>query len=983
MAARADVRAATARAGARALRALGLALLALCACAASAQATPSLSWSSPAPLPAGASATGVSCPSESLCVAVSSEGSALASADPTAAAPTWSASPIDLAGAPLNGVSCTAADTCVAVDGDGDTFVTGTPASGAWREVPIAGAGALTAVSCASASITLCAAVDKAGQLWTSTTPLSGGWHAVGFGAGHVWKAVSCTAPTLCAAVDETGEIATSADPGGERGAWTEQQLDPAEPLGVSCASTGLCVAVDAGGRALASSDPGARLPQPSWVLSEIDPAPVQSLDAVSCASSGLCVAFDAAGRALASDDAGAAAPEWSASASVDSGRPTGVSCLPSGFCLAVDAGGHSLSARVQAPKATTLEPTETTSASAELAGAAEPDDATLDSCVFEYGTQIPYTGSAPCTLAPSAIPAVGRTAVQAQVGGLAANTTYHYRLVLTSASGEAFGGEATFTTATSSQIPLVTPSPSISGTPAVGQHLSCHPNLPAGAVAQLTYAWIRDQIPIPATGSSTYAVKGQDSGHHLQCQVTATDGGGSVTKKSSFVTIPVGGAPVSAGETTVGGASFRANRVLVPVDCSAQASGGCELTLRLSAVETFSGRRVLAVAAHASRRAREATSTARAGAVRHTTVTLASARVHLRAGESTTLAAPLGRAAERLLRARRRFTASLSVSGTVIGVIEAQLAQQQLTLNASGGHAARHGARGARVGHASAVERGAAAAHAAQAQPAAHAAARGPLAATPYMGWDTYFALGGDYSEATILEQASQLVSLGLERRGYRYVWLDVGWWHGTRAPDGEITVSPRQWPHGLAWLTRTLHAAGFRVGLYTDAGPNGCGGAGQGSYGHYQQDVNTFAAWGFDAVKLDFCGGAEEQLNPASAYASFHAAIQASAPHRAMLLSICNFLQPGQYAEDRPALGESAFSSYTFGPSVGNSWRTDTDVGFPGRVSFSDVLRNMDADAAAPQAAGPGHWNDPDYLAPDQGMSAAQFRSQMSMWS
>jgi alpha-galactosidase len=45
--------------------------------------------------------------------------------------------------------------------------------------------------------------------------------------------------------------------------------------------------------------------------------------------------------------------------------------------------------------------------------------------------------------------------------------------------------------------------------------------------------------------------------------------------------------------------------------------------------------------------------------------------------------------------------------------------------------------------------------------------------------------------------------------------------------------------------------------------------------------------------------------------------------------------------------------------------------------------VLRNVDADAAAPQAAGPGHWNDPDYLAPDQGMSAAQFRSQLSMWS
>jgi alpha-galactosidase len=269
------------------------------------------------------------------------------------------------------------------------------------------------------------------------------------------------------------------------------------------------------------------------------------------------------------------------------------------------------------------------------------------------------------------------------------------------------------------------------------------------------------------------------------------------------------------------------------------------------------------------------------------------------------------------------------------------------------------------------------------QARPSRDASAASVLAATPYMGWDTYFALGGNYSESTILTQASQMLALGLEHRGYRYVWLDVGWWHGTRNAAGQITVNPRQWPHGLAWLTRTLHAAGFLVGLYTDAGPNGCGGAGQGSYGHYQQDVNTFAAWGFDAVKVDFCGGAEYHLNPASAYAQFHAAILANASHRPMLLSICDYLQPEQYGEGRPILDESAFASYSFGPSVGNSWRTDTDVGLPGNVPFTDVLRNIDADAAAPQAAGPGHWNDPDYLGPGQGMSAAQFRSQFSMWA
>ena len=258
-----------------------------------------------------------------------------------------------------------------------------------------------------------------------------------------------------------------------------------------------------------------------------------------------------------------------------------------------------------------------------------------------------------------------------------------------------------------------------------------------------------------------------------------------------------------------------------------------------------------------------------------------------------------------------------------------------------------------------------------------------GVLAPTPYMGWDTYFAFGSHYDEATVLEQASQMRTKGLIKDGYDYLWLDVGWWQGTRNAAGEITVSATQWPRGMAWLTRTLHEAGLKVGLYTDAGANGCGGQGQGSYGHYQQDANTFARWGFDALKVDFCGGIQQRLAPASAYGELHEAIAHNSSNRPMLLSVCDYLQPGQYESEVPTLENSAFASYTFGPSVGNSWRTDTDVGVPGDVQFSAVLRNLDADAAAPEAAGPGHWNDPDYLGPDQGMSAAQFRAQFSMWA
>lgn len=256
-------------------------------------------------------------------------------------------------------------------------------------------------------------------------------------------------------------------------------------------------------------------------------------------------------------------------------------------------------------------------------------------------------------------------------------------------------------------------------------------------------------------------------------------------------------------------------------------------------------------------------------------------------------------------------------------------------------------------------------------------------LAPTPYMGWDTYFALGGNYNEADVLEEASEMVQFGLPKLGYRYVWLDAGWWQGKRNSKGEIEVSSLQWPRGIAELAATLHAAGLKLGVYTDAGREGCGAGTAGSYGHYQQDMDTLARWGVDAVKVDFCGGSQQRLNPKKTYTRIHEAIVHDDPHRPILLSVCDFLQAGVLGFGRPPVSESSFTSYTFGPEVGNSWRTETDVGVPGEVKFEDVLRNLDADATHPEAAGPGHWNDPDYLAPGQGMTSAQFRTQFSMWS
>ena len=178
--------------------------------------------------------------------------------------------------------------------------------------------------------------------------------------------------------------------------------------------------------------------------------------------------------------------------------------------------------------------------------------------------------------------------------------------------------------------------------------------------------------------------------------------------------------------------------------------------------------------------------------------------------------------------------------------------------------------------------------------------------------------------------------------------------------------------------------HAARSRFsrGLYTDAGREGCGGAHEGSYGHYQQDVNTFAAWGFDAVKVDFCGGVRMHLNPKTAYTSFHDAIEHNSSHRPMLLSICDFLEPGQ-SNGQPGFGGSAFSSYTFGPSVGNSWRTDTDVGSPGYVTFADGAAQPRRGRHPSRGGRPRTLERPRLPGSRSGISAAQFQTQMSMWA
>jgi hypothetical protein len=391
-------------------------------------------------------------------------------------------------------------------------------------------------------------------------------------------------------------------------------------------------------------------------------------------------------GEALASEDPTAPMPAWPES-SADAGEAlTGVSCLPSGFCAAVDTHGHATVGRVPAPSVVAAGPAEVTATNAVLSGLLDPNDATLLGCAFEYGTSSSYGQSAPCAALP--LPNGGLQPVNGPISGLQPNTTYHYRLLASSASGTSAGEDVTFTTAVSSGVPLVFAHPSITGTPAVGQRLTCRSGVPSGSTAQLSYLWLRNLLAIPGATASSYTVKGSDTGRHLQCQVTARNAGGSATARSAFVTVPVQGVPASSGETVVGRARVSGARLSVPIICSAQASAGCQIVLRVTVVETLRGGRVIAVAARPSplRRA------AHAGALRRVTRSLGSVRSRLARGQHATVSLRLNAAARRLLAARHRVPVLLAVSGTVIGVIGSVLAEQVLVVGSRPRVASRHG---------------------------------------------------------------------------------------------------------------------------------------------------------------------------------------------------------------------------------------------------------------------------------------------------
>ena len=219
------------------------------------------------------------------------------------------------------------------------------------------------------------------------------------------------------------------------------------------------------------------------------------------------------------------------------------------------------------------------------------------------------------------------------------------------------------------------------------------------------------------------------------------------------------------------------------------------------------------------------------------------------------------------------------------------------------------------------------------------------PLALTPPLGWNSWNVWAGAVDAKKVRDAADQIVAAGLAAHGYLYVNIDDTWEAG-RDASGAILTNDK-FPDMKA-LAGYVHSKGLKMGIYSSPGPKTCGGY-TGSYQHEQQDADTYASWGVDYLKYDWCSygdvatgeGLEKQIKP---YRLMGAALKKT--DRDILFSLCQY---------------GMADVWKWGATIGgNAWRTTGDI----QDNWSSVRGIFTAQNGHEKYVGPGYWNDPDML-------------------
>jgi alpha-galactosidase len=259
-------------------------------------------------------------------------------------------------------------------------------------------------------------------------------------------------------------------------------------------------------------------------------------------------------------------------------------------------------------------------------------------------------------------------------------------------------------------------------------------------------------------------------------------------------------------------------------------------------------------------------------------------------------------------------------------------------------------------------------------------------LAPTPPMGWMSWNFFAEDVSETGLKKMADAMVSSGMKDAGYNYIFIDDGW-QGGRDNQNNMLPDAKKFPSGIKALADDMHSKGLKLGIYSDAAQLTCGGY-TASYGFEQQDAKTFASWGIDYLKYDYCGAPEDSVTAKQRYKAMADALRQSG--REIVFGICEW---------------GIRDPWKWGPAVGGQlWRMGGDIRDkwqdirPNRNPKSDCFGIIDAinnNAGLFSHAGAGKWNDMDMLVvgmygkegpssicDGKGCTDVEYQTQMSMW-
>jgi len=236
-------------------------------------------------------------------------------------------------------------------------------------------------------------------------------------------------------------------------------------------------------------------------------------------------------------------------------------------------------------------------------------------------------------------------------------------------------------------------------------------------------------------------------------------------------------------------------------------------------------------------------------------------------------------------------------------------------------------------------------------------------LAKTPPMGWNSWNKFNRQVSDKIVREIADAMVKNGMKDAGYIYVNIDDTW-EGARDEKG-VLHSNEKFPDMKA-LADYVHSKGLKLGIYSSPGPKTCAQF-EGSYQHEAQDAKTWAEWGIDYLKYDWCSASQVYTTDSmpAAYAIMGQALLDTG--RPIVYSLC------QYGQQN--VGE-------WGAKVGgNLWRTTGDI----RDAWQSLVNiGFEQQMGREKFANTGHWNDPDMLEIGNGhMTDTEYRTHMSLWS